>query len=181
MSFVSRSSSRTAQACHQGMHACHAPERAPAEGAMLSCPGCACRSQATLATAPAPPLLCLRPAAGGWWPAIISDFNPKKAKHQLTCESWGDPGGTPLLLFLVIPASCAWPSAFDPNAGSCSGSVTSPCALHPADNAGQEDESFEWIDLGKLGNDKIRCGQCSGLLHAFGDPGLLGSPRGSRS
>ena len=31
----------------------------------------------------------------------------------------------------------------------------------PADKAGQEDESFEWLDLGKLGNDEIRFADCS--------------------
>lgn len=44
----------------------------------------------------------LHPAAGGWWAAIISDYNPKKAKHQLTCECVG-------ALQAAVGATWRWP------------------------------------------------------------------------
>ncbi|KAL4434798.1 hypothetical protein ABPG77_005325 [Micractinium sp. CCAP 211/92] len=45
---------------------------------------------------------------GGWWAALISDYNAESGEHQLTY------------------------------------------------NAGQEDESYEWADLGQLGNEELR-------------------------
>lgn len=135
MSFVSRSSSQgrhrpAIKACMLAM-----PRRERRRmGALLNWPGCAFCTVAVWYSA-RPTRALLAPAAGGWWPAIISDFNPKKAKHQLTCES-GDSGDSaavsvePLLL-LVRPASCAWPSALDqlPANALVADLCRAPCAL----------------------------------------------------
>lgn len=48
------------------------------------------------------------PPAGGWWRALVSDFNGESGEHQLTY------------------------------------------------NAGQDDESYEWADLGELANEELR-------------------------
>ncbi len=66
---------------------------------------------ATLGCRPHGPLPLLFPfLAGGWWAALISDYNAESGEHQLTY------------------------------------------------NAGQEDESYEWADLGQLGNEELRWG-----------------------
>ncbi|KAL4423903.1 hypothetical protein ABPG75_001204 [Micractinium tetrahymenae] len=58
---------------------------------------------------------------GGWWPALISDFNAETGEHQLTY------------------------------------------------NAKQEDETFEWADLGELSNEDIRDAAASAAMPRLED------------